>query len=162
MARRAGAVRALESAVLAHDSCAASRAIRERSAVMETRLHCLLQSFSGRSDTGGGSAASLGNTIPALSWAADPADAWGAEGSCPVAGIRRASWTASSSGSRKRQGLRSAAGRELRRSDRGLELLWFSATRPYGLATTARPAGGDGDPPLRSSTTGRTVHRTGD
>jgi hypothetical protein len=46
MARRAGAVRALGSAVLAHDSCAASRAIRERSAVMETRLHVLLQSVS--------------------------------------------------------------------------------------------------------------------
>ncbi len=38
MARRAGAVRALGSAVLAHDSCAASRAMRERSEVMLMRF----------------------------------------------------------------------------------------------------------------------------
>src|SRR3712207_5858285 len=47
-ARRAGAVRALGSAVLAHDSCAASRAIKERSAVMESRLRPLLQFISSK------------------------------------------------------------------------------------------------------------------
>jgi hypothetical protein len=46
-ARRSGAVRAPASAVLAHDSCTASRAIRERSAVMETRLRSHLQLISG-------------------------------------------------------------------------------------------------------------------